>query len=158
MARKKVSKPGVIARNRRARFDFELERTFEAGIVLEGWEVKSIRSGKASLVDSYVTMHDGEAFLNGTRIEPLASASTHVVAAADRSRKLLLHDYELGQIYSAVQTRGRTCIALSLYWKGSRVKCEIALATGRKKYDKRRVLRERDLKLEQQRDVRESSY
>ena len=155
---KKTSKPGLIARNRRARFDYIFEKTFEAGLVLEGWEVKSLRAGKANLTDGYVAMQDGEAFLINSRIEPLASASTHVVANAERTRKLLLHDYELSQIYAAVQTRGRTCIALSLYWKGSRVKCEVGLATGRKQYDKRALLRERDLKREEQRSIRESSY
>ncbi len=144
----------IIARNRRGRFDYSVERSFDAGIALEGWEVKSLRAGKANLSDAYVMMKDGEAFLKGLRIEPLASASTHIKTESDRSRKLLLHEHELGQIYSAVQTRGRACIALSVYWSGHLVKCEIALGTGRKNYDKRRVLKERETQREQQRALR----
>ena len=154
---KKAKSPGLIARNRRARFDYQLERTFEAGIVLKGWEVKSIREGRANLTDAYVTMRDGEAYLLNSRIEPLPSASTHIVTSSDRERKLLLHTQELGQIYTAVQTRGRTCIALSMYWRGQRVKCEIGLATGRKRHDKRAVIRQRDQERELEREARELS-
>lgn len=146
----------VIARNRRARFDFTVERTFEAGLVLEGWEVKSIRAGNASIADAYVTMRDGEAFISGLRIQPLLSASSHVVAVATRDKKLLLHARELSQIYAGIQTRGRTCVALLLYWSGKHVKCEIGLAVGRKKYDKRAAMRERDLQREKEREARES--
>ena len=152
-----MSKPNnerIIARNRKARFDYAFERTFEAGIVLEGWEVKSLRAGKANLTDSYVIMENGEAFLKGLRVEPLASASTHVIPTADRTRKLLLHTKELGQIYSSIQTKGRTCIALKVYWRAHLVKCEIGLAVGRKKVDKRNLLRERETKREQERTLR----
>ena len=145
----------MIARNRRARFNYTFERKFEAGLVLEGWEVKSIRAGNASLVDSYVFMRDGEAYISGLRIQPLLSASSHIVADASRDKKLLLHARELAQIYAGIQTRGRTCIALSLYWSGKHVKCEIGLALGRKKYDKRAALRERDLLRERDRESRE---
>lgn len=150
----KPNKQRIIARNRKARFDYAFDRFFEAGIALEGWEVKSLRAGKANLTDSYVIMESGEAFLKGLRIDPLASASTHVEPAADRTRKLLLHDHELGQIYSATQTKGRTCIALSIYWRAHLVKCEIGLAVGRKKVDKRHLIRERETKLEQKRTLR----
>lgn len=149
-------KTRIIARNRRARFDFTVEKKFEAGISLEGWEVKSLRAGKANLADAYVRMQDGEAILVGLRIEPLLSASTHVVADPRRPKKLLLHAYELGQIYSSVQNRGRTCVVLSIYWKNQRVKSEIGLALGRKKYDKRQVLREREVQREKERQLRES--
>ena len=147
----------VIARNRRARFDYTFEQMFEAGLVLEGWEVKSIRAGNANITDSYVTMRDGEAFISGLRIQPLTSASSHIVADATRDKKLLLHARELAQIYAGIQTRGRTCVALSLYWSGRNVKCEIGLALGRKKYDKRAALRERDLQREKEREIRDPS-
>lgn len=150
----KPNKERIIARNRKARFDFAFERFFEAGIVLEGWEVKSLRAGKANLTDSYVIMENGEAFLKGLRIDPLSSASTHVDPTANRTRKLLLHNNELGQIYSAIQTKGRTCVALSIYWRAHLVKCEIGLAIGRKKVDKRHLLRERETKREQERTLR----
>ena len=150
----KKNQPRIIVRNRRARFDYTFERKFEAGMALAGWEVKSLRLGKANLTEAYVRMKDGEAFLIGLHIQPLLSASTHVVAEPNRTRKLLLHAHELGQIYSAVQNRGRTCIALSLYWKNQRVKCEIGLATGRKKYDKRQAIRERDVQREAERELR----
>ena len=150
----KLNKQLIIARNRKARFDYAFDRFFEAGIALEGWEVKSLRAGKANLTDSYVIMENGEAFLKGLRIDPLASASTHVEPDANRTRKLLLHNHELGQIYSATQTKGRTCIALSIYWRAHLVKCEIGLAVGRKKVDKRNLLRERETKREQERTLR----
>ena len=150
----KPNKQRIIARNRKARFDYAFDRFFEAGIALEGWEVKSLRAGKANLTDSYVIMENGEAFLKGLRIDPLASASTHVEPDANRTRKLLLHNNELGQIYSATQTKGRTCIALSIYWRAHLVKCEIGLAVGRKKVDKRNLLRERETKREQERTLR----
>ena len=151
---KKTTNPGLIARNPRARFDYSIEQTFEAGCVLQGWELKSIRAGKANLTDTYVTMRDGEAYLVGSRIEPLKSASSHVVAEPNRSRKLLLHARELARIYSGINTRGRTCIALSLYWRGSRVKCEIGLAQGRKKYDKRELLKDRAQRRDQERALK----
>ena len=150
----KTNKQRIIARNRKARFDYAFDRFFEAGIVLEGWEVKSLRAGKANLTDSYVIMENGDAFLKGLRIDPLASASTHIETDADRTRKLLLHNHELGQIYSATQTKGRTCVALSIYWRAHLVKCEIGLAIGRKRIDKRNLIRERETKREQERTSR----
>ena len=140
-----------IARNRRARFDYFIEKTFDAGVVLHGWELKSIRAGKAHIADTYVTLIDGEAFLIGSRIDPLPSASTHVTTEPYRSRKLLLHAREIAQIHAAVQIRGKTCIALSLHWRANLVKCEIGIATGRKAIDKRRLIKERDLNREQSR-------
>ncbi len=149
---KKTEKRPAIARNRRVRFDYTIESTFEAGLVLEGWEVKSLREGRANIGEAYVTMREGEAFLIGSRIDPLLSASSHVTADPKRDRKLLLHARELSQIYAAIQTRGRTCVAISLYWKGRRAKCEIGLATGRRQFDKRRAIRERELAREKQRE------
>ena len=144
-ASKQRSAPAAtIARNRRASHDYALEERFEAGLVLQGWEVKSIRAGKAQLVDSYVLLRDGEAWLFGAHITPLASVSTHVAADPQRSRKLLLHSRELARIFTATQAKGYTCVATAMYWKHNRVKCEIALGKGRKLHDKRAVSRDRD--------------
>ena len=139
----------TVALNRRARFDYELGQRFEAGIALLGWEVKSVRASQAQLSDSYVLVRDGEAWLLGARISPLVSASTHVLADPTRTRKLLLHASEISRIFVAVQTRGQACVATALYWKGGRVKCEIALAKGKKSHDKRASIRERDWKRDQ---------
>ena len=143
--------PSTIALNKRARHDYHIEQKFEAGLVLEGWEVKSLRAGKAQLVDSYVLLRDGEAWLLGANITPLSSASTHVVADPQRTRKLLLHAREIAQIFAATQQKGYTCIPLSLYWKGNKVKCEIGLAKGKKQHDKRATERERDWNRQKQR-------
>ncbi len=148
----------TIALNRRAKFDYDLGARFEAGLVLEGWELKSIRASQAQLADSYVLVRDGEAWLLGARISPLASASTHVVADPIRTRKLLLHANEISRIYVAVQTRGQACVATALYWKGSRVKCEIALGRGKKSHDKRASIKERDWKRDQARESKQAAY
>ena len=134
----------VIARNRRAARDYALEERFEAGLVLEGWEVKSLRAGNAQILDSYVLLKDGEAWLFGARIPPLASASSHVSPDPARSRKLLLHARELARVFAATQARGYACIATALYWKNNRVKCEIALGKGRKRHDKRAAVKDRE--------------
>ena len=134
----------VIARNKRAAHDYALEERFEAGLVLEGWEVKSLRAGKAQMVDSYVLLRDGEAYLFGARVTPLASASSHVSPDPTRTRKLLLHARELARICTATQAKGYACIATSLYWKSNRVKCEIALGKGKKQHDKRAASRDRE--------------
>ncbi len=150
MNAKPSAKPGsmqgrvVIARSRRASHDYELQERFEAGLVLAGWEVKAIRAGKAQLVDSYVLVRDGEAWLLGVNITPLPSASSHVTADPQRTRKLLLHRRELARIFSATQAKGYTCVVTALYWVRNRVKCEIALGKGRKLHDKRAAMRDRD--------------
>ena len=145
MTKKKPKLPSsTIARNKRARFDYELGDRFEAGVALTGWEVKSLRAGKALLTDTYVLLKDGEAFLLGAHITPLNTASTHVITEPDRTRKLLLHRKELSKIFAATTQKGNTCVALSLYWKNNRVKCEIALATGKKQHDKRAAIKERE--------------
>lgn len=146
-----------IAENRRARHDYAIEERLEAGIALEGWELKSLRASKAQLVDSYVLVKDGEAFLLGANITPLSSASTHVLADPQRTRKLLLHRKEIARLFSATQQKGYTCIATELYWKGSRVKCQIALAKGKKQHDKRATERERDWKRTQHRIMKRSA-
>ncbi len=134
----------IVARNRRATHDYALEERFEAGLVLEGWEVKSLRAGTAQILDSYVLLKDGEAYLFGARIAPLASASSHISPDPDRTRKLLLNARELARIFTATQARGYACIATALYWKNNRVKCEIALGKGRKRHDKRAALKDRE--------------
>jgi SsrA-binding protein len=157
MAKSKDKAPPQIAQNRRARFDYDLSDRFEAGIALEGWELKSIRSGKAQIADSFVMVRDGEAWLHGTTITPLASASTHVVADPKRIRKLLLHKKEIARLFAQTNQEGYTCVATSMYWKGNKVKCEIALAKGKKQHDKRATERERDWKREQGRVLKQSA-
>ncbi len=147
----------TIARNKRASHDYHLEQRFEAGIALMGWEVKSIRAGKAQLVDSYVLVRDGEAYLLGANITPLQSASTHVVADPQRTRKLLLHAKEIAQLFQATQQKGYAVVATRLYWKGSNVKCEIALAKGKKMHDKRETSRNRDWDRQKERLMKSSS-
>jgi len=145
MGKKKKKAPSnTIAQNKKARHDYLLETEFEAGLVLEGWEVKSLRAGKAQIKDSYVLLKNGEAFLFGAVISPLLCASTHVVPDQQRSRKLLLHSHELSRLVGAVERKGYSIIPLSLYWKKSRVKCKIALAKGKHQYDKRASEKERD--------------
>jgi len=134
----------TIATNKKARFDYYLHDRFEAGLVLEGWEVKSLRAGKCQLMDTYILLQGGEAFLLGCNMTPMAAASSHVTADPQRTRKLLLHKREIARLIGAVQQKGQTCIPVSLYWKDNKVKCEIALATGKKDHDKRATLKERD--------------
>jgi SsrA-binding protein len=156
MANKK--KPQVpsstIAVNKKARFEYALEEHLEAGLVLEGWEVKSLRAGRANLTDSYVLLKDGEAWLLGAQIVPLPTASTHINPDPTRTRKLLLHQDELDRLFGAVERRGYTVIALTLFWKRGRAKAEIALAKGKKAHDKRATERDRDWEREKQRIMR----
>lgn len=157
MAKKKRSTPSnVIARNKRASFDYQLLETFEAGVALSGWEVKSLRLGKADLADSYVLMKNGEAYLLGAHIIPLNTASTHVVADPTRTRKLLLHKKELAKILAATSQKGQTCVCTELYWKGHLVKAKLALAVGKKAHDKRDSEKERDWSRQKQRIIREN--
>jgi SsrA-binding protein len=154
MAKQKKHPTGTIAQNKKARHDYFIEQRFEAGMVLAGWEVKSLRAGKAQLVDSYVLLKDGEAWLLGSHFTPLTTASTHVIADPVRSRKLLLNKRELEKLYAAVQQKGYACVCTSLYWSKHLIKCEIALGKGKKEYDKRHTERERDSDRELQRAVR----
>jgi SsrA-binding protein len=144
----------TIAQNKKARFDFELEEKFEAGLMLQGWEVKSLRAGKGQITDSYVLLKNGEAWLIGAQIVPLQTVSTHYVTDPTRTRKLLLKQRELEKLIGATQQKGYTCVALSLYWKGHLVKAEIALAKGKQLHDKRQTEKERDWNREKQRVVR----
>ena len=143
-ATKAKTSPGTIALNKRAKFDYQLHERFEAGLVLTGWEMKSIRAGKVQLTDTYVFLKNGEAFLLACNITPLLAASTHVIAEPMRSRKLLMHKRELVRLATATQQKGQTCVAVAMYWKGHRVKLEVALATGKKEFDKRATLKDRD--------------
>jgi len=154
MAKQKKTSPGTIALNKRARHDFHIQERFEAGLALSGWEVKSLRAGKAQLTESYVLLKDGEAWLLGAHFTPLPTVSTHVIADPVRTRKLLLHKKELAKLFSATTQKGQTCIPLALYWKKNRVKCEIALAAGKKQHDKRATEKERDWNLEKRRIMR----
>lgn len=153
MASKKnrPSENTIIAVNRQAKHDYFIEETFEVGLVLEGWEVKSLRAGRVNLKESYVLLKNGEAWLLGAHISPLASASTHVNPDPVRTRKLLLHKQELSRLVGQVERRGYTLIPLKLYWKNNRVKLEIGLAKGKKLYDKRASEKERDWQREKQR-------
>ena len=157
MAKKKPkSSSNTIARNQRASFDYEILETFEAGIALSGWEVKSLRMGKADIGDSYVLMKDGEAFLLGANITPLDTVSTHFVTDPTRTRKLLLHKKELAKILAATSQKGQTCVCTQLYWKGHLVKARIALAQGKKAHDKRDSQKERDWNRQKLRIIRDN--
>ena len=148
--------PATIARNKKARFDYQLHERFEAGLALEGWEVKALRAGKCQLTDAYVLLHKGEVWLRGCNISPLATASSHVQPAQKRNRKLLLHGKEIATLIGAVQRKGQTCVPLALYWKGPRVKCELALATGKKKHDKRAAIKSREWERDKARALKQA--
>jgi SsrA-binding protein len=141
----------TVALNKRARFDYFIEERHEAGLMLEGWEVKALRAGRANLTESYVLLKDGEAWLLGAHINPLPTASTHVRADPTRTRKLLLHRGELDHLTGAVERRGYTLVALALYWKRGMAKLETGLAKGKKTHDKRAVKKERDWQRQKQR-------
>lgn len=152
---KKKNNPGsggsTIALNKKARHDFFIEERFEAGVALEGWEVKSLRAGRVQLKESYVLIKGGEAWLFGAHISPLATASTHIHPDPLRTRKLLLHRKELDTLIGAVERKGFTLVPLALYWKRGRAKLEIGLAKGKKQHDKRATEKERDWQREKQR-------
>ncbi len=151
--KKSKSKAGssTIAQNKRARFDYFIEDNYEAGIVLQGWEVKSLRAGKVQLVDSYVFIKNGEAWLSGAHISPLLSASTHINPEPTRTRKLLLHDYEISKLIVATEQKGYTLIALALYWSKGKVKVDLGTAKGKQTHDKRAVEKDRDWSREKHR-------
>jgi len=151
---KKPQQNNTIAQNKKARFDYHLEEKFEAGVALMGWEVKSLRAGKAQITDSYVLLKNGEAWLIGAHITPLSTVSTHYVVDPTRSRKLLLSKRELDKLIGGTQQKGYTCVCTGLYWKGHLVKAEIALAKGKQQHDKRETEKERDWNREKQRVVR----
>lgn len=141
----------TIAVNRQAGFEYFIEERFEAGIVLEGWEVKSLRAGRLQLKESYVTLKHGEAWLFGAHISALTSASTHVNPDPTRTRKLLLHRSQISRLIGAVERKGYTLIPLAMYWSKGRAKLEIGLAKGKQLHDKRATEKDRDWQREKQR-------
>lgn len=144
MSKKPANAPASIAGNKKAFHDYFIEERLEAGLSLEGWEVKALRDGRAQLKEAYVLLKDGEAWLFGCHITPLLSASTHVRPDPTRTRKLLLHREQIAKLVGAVDRKGYTLMPLNLYWKRGRAKLEIGLAKGKKDYDKRAVEKERD--------------
>jgi len=145
-----------IAENRKARHDFFIEETYEAGMALLGWEVKSLRAGRSQLKEGYVFLKNGEAFLFGAHISPMPTASTHVIPDPVRTRKLLLNKAELYKLIGAVERRGYTLVPLELYWKNNRVKLKIGLAKGKKDHDKRETSKDRDWDRERSRLMKSS--
>lgn len=142
--KKKADTSNVIAVNRRARHDYFIEERIEAGLSLEGWEVKSLREGRAQLAESYVYIRDGEAWLVGAHFSPLRTTSTHIRAEPTRDRKLLLHRGELDRLIGAVERKGYALVPLDLHWTKGRVKLAMGLARGKKQHDKRAASKERD--------------
>lgn len=152
--KKQKSSPARIAQNRKAFHDYFIEDRFEAGLALEGWEVKSLREGRAQLKESYVIVRNGEVFLFGAHISPLTSASTHIHPDPTRTRKLLLHRGEISKLIGSVDRKGYTLVPLSLYWKRGRAKLEIGLAKGKAKVDKRATLKDRERAREAERALK----
>ncbi|WP_311746986.1 SsrA-binding protein SmpB [Proteus terrae] len=159
MTKKKSHKPGsaTIALNKRARHEYFIEDEIEAGLALQGWEVKSLRAGKANISDSYVVMRDGEAYLFGATITPLNVASSHVVCDPTRTRKLLLKQRELDNLYGQINRDGYTVVALSLYWKNAWCKIKIGVAKGKKDHDKRETIKDREWKLDKARIMKNAN-
>ncbi len=150
----KKEAPRLIAENRRARYDYFIEERLEAGLVLQGWEVKSMRAGKAQVAEAYVYLKEGEAFLFGANITPLKTASTHVIPDPIRTRKLLLNKSELSRLVGSVERKGYTLVPLDLHWKEGRAKLEIGLAKGKKQHDKRATEKDRDWQRDKARVMR----
>ena len=152
--KKDTSATATIAQNRKARHDYFIEQKYEAGLALQGWEVKSLRAGRAQLKEGYVSLDRGEAYLVGAHISPLTSASTHVQADPTRPRKLLLHVDELRRLIGAVERKGYTLIPLSLYWKRGRAKLSFGLGRGKKLHDKRADIKKREADRERERALK----
>ena len=155
MTTKKKDTPARIADNKKAAFNYFFEERFEAGIVLQGWEVKALREGKAQLTDGYVLIRDGELFLIGCQINPLKTASTHVRPEAARTKKLLMHKDQIRRLIGKVEQKGYTLVPIHMYWKAGKVKCEIALAKGKAEHDKRDTIKDREGKREVERAMKE---
>jgi len=140
-------KPGgtkTIALNKRARFEYHIEDRLEAGISLEGWEVKALREGRVQFADSYVLLKDNEAYLFGCQINPLTTVSTHITPDKVRTRKLLLHRRQIDMLVAAVDRKGYTVIPTAMYWSHGKVKVEIGMAKGKQQHDKRKAVKDRD--------------
>ena len=147
----------AIAENRRARFEYHIEEQFEAGMVLEGWEVKAVRAGQVQLTDGYVMIKGGELYLIGCRINPLRTASTHVNPLADRTKKLLMKKEEIRRLIGKIEQKGFTLVPLNLHYKGSHIKADIALAKGKDKSDKRDTIKDREWAVEKGRLMRHNT-
>ena len=154
MAKDKKKTDSTIALNKRARHEYHIDERYEAGIALQGWEVKSLRAGRISIVDAYAIVRNGEIFLFGASIPPLLSASTHVVAEDRRTRKLLLNRAEIDKLIGSVERKGYTLVPTAMYWKANRVKVELGLAKGKQEHDKRASAKERDFAREKQQAMR----
>jgi len=158
MATKKTQDPSArIADNKKAAYNYFFEERFEAGLVLEGWEVKSLREGKVQLTDGYVMIRDSEMFIVGCQINPLRSASTHTTPDSVRTKKLLLHKEQIRKLTGKIEQKGYTLVPLNLHWKAGKVKCEIALAKGKAEHDKRDTIKDREGKREVERAMKSRS-
>ncbi len=146
----------TIADNKKAFHDYFIEERFEAGIALEGWEVKSIRAGRVQLKEAYVIVKSGEIFLFGSHISPLPTASTHIKPDPVRNRKLLMHASEISKLIGKVERAGYTLVPINLHFSKGRIKCEIGLAKGKKQYDKRETEKARDWQREQQKILKQN--
>jgi len=146
-----------IADNKKAMFNYHIEERFEAGIVLEGWEVKSVREGKVQLTDGYVVIRNGEVFIIGCQINPLGTASSHVTPDKVRTKKLLMHKAEIKRLMGKVEQKGFTLVPLNMHWKAGKVKCEIGLAKGKGEHDKRDTIKDREGKREVERAMKSRS-
>jgi len=151
---KKPDSASRIADNKKAAYNYFFEERYEAGMVLQGWEVKALREGKVQLTDGYVVIREGELYLIGCQINPLKTASTHVSPEAARTKKLLLHKEEIKRLIGKVEQKGFTLVPLNLHYKGGRVKCDIALAKGKDLHDKRETEKKRDWEREKGRLMR----
>ena len=143
-----------IADNKKATYNYHIEERFEAGMVLEGWEVKSVREGKVQLTDGYVVIRAGELFIIGCQINPLGTASTHVRPDSIRTKKLLMHKAEIKRLVGKVEQKGFTLVPLNMHWKAGKVKCEIGLAKGKGEHDKRDTIKDREGKREVERAMK----
>jgi SsrA-binding protein len=158
MATKKKQDPSSrIADNKKAAYNYFFEERFEAGMVLEGWEVKSLREGKVQLTDGYVVIREGELYVIGCQINPLKSASTHINPDSVRTKKLLLHKEQIRRLIGKVEQKGYTLVPLNLHWKAGKIKCEIALAKGKAEHDKRDTIKDREGKREVERAMKSRS-
>lgn len=143
-----------IADNKKATFNYEIEERFEAGMVLEGWEVKAVRAGKVQLTDGYVVIRDGELFIIGCQINPLGTASTHIRPDSVRTKKLLMHKAEIKRLIGKVEQKGYTLMPLNMHWKAGKIKCEIGLGKGKAEHDKRNTIKDREGKREVERAMK----
>lgn len=154
-AGKDTEDKGLIAVNKRARFEYHVDERFEAGVALQGWEVKALRQGRIAFSESYALFKGGEIFLFGAQITPLISTNTHVLADKMRNRKLLLHKEEILKLHIAVERKGYTVVPLGMHWKNGKVKVSLGLAKGKQDHDKRAVEKDRDWQREKGRIMRD---